>query len=274
MTQAPKDTPVMELFRLDGKVAWVAGAAGHLGPAISFALAEAGATVVLSGRNEERLRGLAEQLLRSGYTAEYIALDVTNDQMVDAAAKRIAERHDALHVLVNNAYSGSGGNLLSSASGEFLEAYDVAVAGAFRTIRAAYPLMVKAARQGGNPSIINIATMYAHVSPDPRIYPNPPMTNPPFYGAAKAGLVQLTRYAAVQLAPDGIRVNVISPGPFPRPEVRETAPEMYTSICARTPMGRVGQPEELKGAIVFLASNASTYVTGVNLAVDGGWTAW
>jgi NAD(P)-dependent dehydrogenase (short-subunit alcohol dehydrogenase family) len=100
------------------------------------------------------------------------------------------------------------------------------------------------------------------------------MNNPPHYGAAKAALLQYTRYAAVHLAPQGIRVNAISPGPFPPEAVQQRDPTFAAALTQKVPMGRLGKPEDMGGAVVFLASSASRFVTGANLPVDGGWTAW
>jgi NAD(P)-dependent dehydrogenase (short-subunit alcohol dehydrogenase family) len=116
--------------------------------------------------------------------------------------------------------------------------------------------------------------MYGSVSPDPSIYGGSGANSPPYYGAAKAGLIQLTRYLAVHLAHLRIRVNCISPGPFPAPRYLESDADFHEKLKARTPMGRTGDPDELRGPVLFLASGASSYVTGINLAVDGGWTAW
>jgi NAD(P)-dependent dehydrogenase (short-subunit alcohol dehydrogenase family) len=116
--------------------------------------------------------------------------------------------------------------------------------------------------------------MYAHVSPDPKLYSEPGQMSPPHYGAAKAGLVQLTRHLAAELGPDGVRVNTLSPGPFPKPEVAARDPEFATRLASRTMLGRTATAPEIRGPILFLASPASSFVTGSVLAADGGWTAW
>ena len=134
---------------------------------------------------------------------------------------------------------------------------------------AALPLL-DAAVPDGSPVVVNIASMYGSVSPDPRVYDTPAEQNPADYGAAKAGLLQYTRHAAVHLAPRGIRVNSISPGPFPS----AARDELVARLAARVPIGRIGTPEELHTALLFLASPASSYVTGADIPVDGGWTAW
>jgi gluconate 5-dehydrogenase len=126
----------------------------------------------------------------------------------------------------------------------------------------------------GRGSIINISSMYGTVSPQPTAYrERPQYHNPPAYGAAKAGVQQYTRYAACHLAPHGVRVNGISPGPFPHGQAARD--EVFVAeLEKRVPLGRIGRPEEIAGAAVFLLSDAASYITGHNLAVDGGWTAW
>ena len=115
--------------------------------------------------------------------------------------------------------------------------------------------------------------MYGIVSPNPVIYDGTDYANPVNYGAGKAALLQLTRFAAVHLAGKGVRVNAISPGPFPSPAVQRNT-TFIKRLEEKVPLGRIGQPEELKGAVVFLASDAASYITGHNLVVDGGWTIW
>jgi gluconate 5-dehydrogenase len=116
--------------------------------------------------------------------------------------------------------------------------------------------------------------MYGLVGPDPAIYGATGMNSPPAYGPAKAALIQLTRYMACHWGPKGIRVNAIAPGPFPRDEIQQEHPEFAARLAAKTPLGRVGTPNEIAGTAVFLGADASTYVTGACLNVDGGWTAW
>jgi NAD(P)-dependent dehydrogenase (short-subunit alcohol dehydrogenase family) len=116
--------------------------------------------------------------------------------------------------------------------------------------------------------------MYGHVAPNWRLYHNVPQANPPSYGAAKAGVIQLTKYLASFLSPDGIRVNCISPGPFPFPAVMDQYPEFIERLNAKNPMGRTGVPHEIKGAAALLCSDASSYMTGQNICVDGGWAIW
>jgi NAD(P)-dependent dehydrogenase (short-subunit alcohol dehydrogenase family) len=120
----------------------------------------------------------------------------------------------------------------------------------------------------------DVASMYGTVSPDPRIYGASGSNNPPFYGAAKAGLIQLTRYLACHLAASNIRVNSVSPGAFPPDSIRRNQPDFHAELCAKTPLGRIGVPREVAEPIVFLLGAAASYITGANLPIDGGWTVW
>jgi NAD(P)-dependent dehydrogenase (short-subunit alcohol dehydrogenase family) len=254
-----------KIFGLEGRVALVTGASGYLGKSLAKGLCEAGAHVILNGRRKAPLEKLAKELREKGHKAAVACFDVTSSPAMKKAFKRIAAEHPRLDIVVNNAYAGD----------DFLQAYKVSVMAAYEIIRAAKPLLVKAAKTNpGGASIVNISSMYGSVSPDPSIYGQSGENNPPFYGPAKAALLQFTRYAACHLAPLNIRVNSISPGPFPRPEALKKNPSFHKKLREKNPMRRTGRPEELVGALIFLASGASSYVTGANIAVDGGWTAW
>jgi NAD(P)-dependent dehydrogenase (short-subunit alcohol dehydrogenase family) len=153
---------------------------------------------------------------------------------------------------------------------DFDRTYASSVTAAFEATRAALGALKEAARQAGEASVINISSMYAVVSPDFRLYDTPEGQSPFHYGPAKAGLLQLTRHLAAELGPHKIRVNALVPGPFPnRPEKAFGA-----RLASRTMLGRIGQPAEIAGPLLFLASPASSFITGSAVTVDGGWTAW
>jgi NAD(P)-dependent dehydrogenase (short-subunit alcohol dehydrogenase family) len=271
----PKGGSFPARFSLSNKVALVTGAAGHLGAAIALSLAEAGAKVYLCGLRSENVDRLCGNLKNRGLSAVAAPFDVTDQDAVSKFIDTLTEADQRLDILVNNAHAGTGGTIENAPIEEFASSYDIAVVSAFRLVRAALPHLRLAAQSAGGASVINIASMYGTISPDPRLYADyPGRQNPPFYGAAKAGLIQLSRYLACHLASDGIRVNAVSPGPFSPPRVQEELPEFVRRLEERVPLGRLGRPDELAGVVVFLASDASSYVTGINLPVDGGWAAW
>lgn len=255
------------LFNLEGRIAFISGAAGHLGAAMAQALADAGAFVLLNGRNHDRLKDLEGRLLSRGLGARACPFDVTDGKSVDEFFHSVMTEFGRLDVLINNAYSGKAATVETAAAEDFSLTYDIGVIAAFRCVQAALPAL----RAAEGASVVNIASMYGLVSPDPRVYSASGMNNPPFYGAAKGALIQLTRYLACHLAKDRIRVNSLSPGAFPPDTVD---PALRDRLEQKVPLARLGHPDDLRGAILFLASPASTYVTGSNLPVDGGWTAW
>lgn len=258
----------MDLFDLTGKVAIVSGGGGWLGTHIVSALAGVGAHVIAVSRNKEKL-----ETALSGVTGKVtcISADVTSEQWPSTIAN-VADSY-GIDILVNNAHVGRGGSLRTSTEDEYREGFELAVVATSTAINAARPALELSAGRGNSPSIINISSMYGTVAPDGRLYEREESRNPPFYGAAKAALLQLTRYAASELGASGIRVNAITPGPFPGPAAQED-PAFVERLAARTMLGRIGVPAEIATAILFLASPHSSYVTGITVPVDGGWTAW
>jgi len=262
-------------FSLNDRIVLLTGAAGHIGRAMAGGLAEAGAHVVLNGRLVEPLNELADTIRQAGGQADVLPFDVTDADASAAAIETMGRQFGRLDVLINNAYVGGSGPLDSSTDADFEQSYSVAVVAAARLIRQSVNLLgIASQKNSGGASVINVASMYGVVSPDFRVYENPEAINPPFYGAAKAALVQLTRYLACQLAARRIRVNAISPGPFPSSAVQTGNPEFCARLAAKVPLGHIGKPDDLVGPAVFLASDAAAFVTGHNLMVDGGWTAW
>lgn len=263
------------LFDLTGLVAVVSGASGWLGPSIVGALASCGAHVVAVSRDADRLRAALEAVtedVRGGGSVEVAACDVTTPAWPQLVA-RVAEEHGRLDVLVNNAHVGRGGSLRTSGAAAYHEAVDLAVVATAESVKAAERGFAASVAAGGSPSVINISSMYGVVSPDPGMYDTEEGRNPPFYGAAKAAMLQLTRYAAAELGPAGVRVNAVVPGPFPATAAQADA-AFAGRLASRTMLGRHGRPDEIRSAIVFLASPSSSFVTGSTVTVDGGWTAW
>ena len=261
---------IHDLYRLDGCVAFVSGAAGHLGRPMARALCEAGAHVVLNGRNGARLEEFAGELKAAGLSCECAPFDMADFERV----RTFFAGRERLDVLVNNAIAMTPKPFAKLEPEDFAATYASSVTAAFEAVRAALPALRKAVTAAGEARVVNVASMYGVVSPDKRIYAKPEQASPFHYGPAKAAVLQLTRHLAAELGPEKIRVNALVPGPFPRPQVSADDPAFAERLAGRTMLGRLGQAPEIAGPLLFLASAASSYVTGASLAVDGGWTAW
>lgn len=257
-----------DLFRLDGRTAFISGARGHLGAAMAAALAQAGAHVIVNGRDAPLLNAFAQSLRAKGFSAEpaaFDAHDVTRVRAFFGSLKR-------LDVLVNNIGLMKMKSFADLESEDFTATYAATVGTAFETVRAGLPALKAAVAASGDASVINISSMYGQVAPDSRLYDSPQQQSPFHYGPAKAGLEQLTRHLAAELGAEKIRVNALAPGPFPR--AGKMPPGLEERLAGRTMLGRIGAPEEIGGPLLFLAAPASRFVTGACLNVDGGWTAW
>lgn len=262
----------MNLFRLEGKVAFVVGGARHLGYDIAEALAEAGARVAVSSRSLASAEEAASRLAATwGGETLGLQLDHKNAGEVDEVFARVAAWRGSLDILVNNAGGGSGQSKCHLLERDPVDVESLVgnnLIGPLHCCQAAARLMVP--RKSGN--IINIASVAGIVGRDRRMYDRSGMQGQPVdYAAAKAGVIGMTLDLAGLLSPLGIRVNAISPGGFARRN-SESFVRDYSNV---TPLGRMGiDGSDLKGAALFLASDASAYVTGHNLVVDGGFSFW
>jgi NAD(P)-dependent dehydrogenase (short-subunit alcohol dehydrogenase family) len=256
------------LFRLDGKTAFVSGSRGHLGAAMTRALCQAGAHVIVNGRDDAALAAFERTLRDEGHAVSRTAFDAHQPDAVRAFFGGLKR----LDILVNNVVAMRVRAFADLTSADFAATYASSVTASFEAVRAALPALKAAAAASGDASVVNIASMYALVAPDARLYDEPGAQSPFHYGPAKAGLLQLTRHLAAELGPQKIRVNALVPGSFPAPGKMPAGLE--DRLAARTMLGRLGAADEIAGPLLFLAGPAASFVTGAALNVDGGWTAW
>ncbi len=271
-----------ELFSLAGKTAVLTGASGYLGRTMARGLLANGARVIAIGRSERLDKEVA------GWAAEFGDDRVRSERVdmydLDALRARLGEiaaTEASIDVLVNNAhelgpatgFNVPGGGLEDSTHEQWMRNLTGGVYWAALTVQVLGAVM----KRQGRGSIINVATMYAKVAPSPQLYEGTNFINPPGYSASKAALMAFTRYTASFWGPSGVRSNAILPGPFSN--TQDAGPNSVRGddffidrLKARTCLGRIGRAEELLGALLFLASDASSYVTGQGLSVDGGWT--
>lgn len=260
---------LQDLLSLKGRVAVVTGGAGYLGSVISETLAEQGAHVVVCSRDEVKCRRFADALsARFGVECLGIGADLMNSASFEKAARKAAAKFGKINILVNNAWSTKKNTFEAATEEEWKRDMDWLTA-LFMAVKKTAAHLKKT-----RGVILNVASMYGVLAPDHRVYERADLANPPGYGTAKAGVIQLTRYLASFLSPHKIRVNAITPGAFPLPETQEKDAAFTRRLSERNPMGRVGEPDDLKGAVALLCSDASKYMTGQNLCVDGGWGVW
>jgi len=256
----------MDSFRLDDQVVVVTGGAGIYGSGFCEALAAAGATVVITSRRIETAEAAATQIIASGGMAAGMQLDQADPASITDFAGEVQQRFGRVDVLVNNAVHRAGGGLFDTTAEDWEATSAVNSRGLFLVSQAVSAIMVEQ-RSG---SIINIGSIYGLVSPDFTLYEGTPVHPVAFYSYDKGGMIGFTRFLAGELGPYGIRVNCLCPGGYnPTGE----ASDFDAAYASRTPLKRMATGHDASGALVFLASPASAYVTGAILPVDGGWTS-
>jgi 2-deoxy-D-gluconate 3-dehydrogenase len=270
---------ILDKFKLNGKTAIVTGEPGLLGREFCRTLAEAGAAVVVADLNEQAALEVAADLVQKGFNALGIAVDVTRPDSVEQLVRRTVGEFGRVDVLVNSAALDPKFDTAhaSQQTGTFedfpLEAWNQALSVTLTGLFLCCQAVARQMKEQGSGSLINICSTYGLVGPDQRIYlapGQPRRTKPVYYSVTKAGVLGLTRYLATYYAGTRIRANALTPGGIYNGH-DETFLRNYS---ARTVMGRMANKDEMNGALLFLASDASSYMTCSNLVVDGGWTAW
>ncbi len=255
---------VLDMFALGGKVAVVTGGAGLYGRQIVEGLAEAGARTFTASRDLEKLQAQAEILRREGLDVTAMQLDQGSEASIERLLAQVVEAAGGVDILINNAVARPMADWSNPAS-QFAKSMEVNATGLFIITRAFGEHMA----ERGRGSIVNVGSIQGLVGPDFTLYEGLDWGAAPDYFFHKGGLVQLTRYAASKLGPRGVRVNAVAPGGF----FNNQDAAFVERYNARTFLGRMANETDLKGAIVFLASDAAAYVTGATLTVDGGYTA-
>jgi NAD(P)-dependent dehydrogenase (short-subunit alcohol dehydrogenase family) len=259
---------ILDRFKLDGKLALVTAGAGPLfGSSCTVALAEAGATVITASRSLERNEAYAEEMRARGRMVYGMRVDIGDCDSIDALHGEIKARFGPPDILVNNAIARPPGiGTIEEIRPESL--LTTANADVVGFVWMCKKFCLDMASRGSG-SVINIASIYGMVGNDPNLYVDTDMKPPIVYPFIKGGVVNFTRALAAYYGKRAVRVNAISPGGY-FPQAPVTFSQRYAQRC---PLGRMMNHEDLQGAVVFLASDASQYVTGANLVVDGGWTA-
>jgi len=259
---------MIQTFNLGGKIVLITGGYGYLGKAITESLLFHGATVYVLGRDENKFSEAFSESSDYHKKLFFQYCDISMSESISYSLKTIYAKTTKIDVLINNAFYTKGQSPVKMTDEEWMTGIDGTLSNVFKFIREIIPYFSKS----NSGKIINVSSMYGMVSPDFTAYIKfPEFLNPPNYGAAKAGIIQLSKYYAAYLGKSGITVNTVTPGPFPSKKVQKNS-GFINELTKRTCLNRIGFPEDIAGAFIFLASDASNFVTGQNIIVDGGWT--
>ncbi len=265
---------VMKLLSLEGKIALVTGGRGLYGSAISEGLCEAGATTIIASRNGQKCEEYAAALREKGYDACGMSLDLSDDVSIEVLVKDIVKKYGRLDILINNAVDRSNMVSLADATRDKLQnSVSVNLNGQIMLSQKCLEVMIKQ-KKG---SIVNISSMRGLDSPHFPFYPEEFGDQPVNYTTEKWAMVGLTKYMAGRYGKEGIRVNCICPGGYngENPTGRVGPDSEFTKVYKENcPLGDWAHYDDIKGPVVFLASEAASYVTGATLVMDGGWTIW
>ena len=249
-------------MRLEGKVAFISGGARGMGAAEALLFAQEGARVAIGDVLEEEGRRVVEQISETGGQAIFLPLDVTSEVQWDTAIATTVREFGKLDILVNNAGISASGTVEDTGVEDWDRVMDVNAKGVFLGTKVAIPEL----RRAGGGSIINISSQLGIVGTD---------ISSPQYQASKGAVRIFTKSTAIQYAAEGIRANSVHPGPIntPMTEAGRTIPERYQLMLSRIPLGRFGESDDVAYGVLFLASDESSFMTGSELVIDGGWTA-
>lgn len=255
------------MFNLEGKKIIITGGYGYLGTAMVNGLLEHNATVVVLGRSIEKFNNKFE----STPNVHFESFDISySSEKIFKLFNSINSKYNGIDVIINNAFYLIPWDKVDDVDDN---SFRIGIEGVLNSVHKCIKSIIPFFRAQGYGKIINISSMYGVIAPEFSIYDDARLyTNPPHYGAAKAGVIQLSKYFASLLGADNITVNCICPGAFPSEEVQKNK-KFIKALKSKTALNRIGDPKDLKGVCVLLSSEASNYITGQNIIVDGGWTA-
>lgn len=258
-----------EKFQITNKVAVVTGGAGLIGKSLCLALAEAGAKVYIAEVDDERGKELCTEMKNNGLNADFVKVDITNESLIESAIFEVINKDKKIDIWINNAYprTSDWGNKFEDISSDSLRRnVDMHMNGYFICCQK----VLKEMGKRGTGVLLNMGSHYGVLGPNFSVYEGTQMTMPAAYSLIKGGIVNFSRYLATYYAPYNIRVNAICPGGI----FNNQDPKFVERYKKLTPLNRMANPEDIAGAVLFLCSDASAYITGQVIMVDGGLSAW